>query len=66
MDEAGEDWGEDGEVKVLADEDGVVRKERWVEGELDARYVETTVLGERVIAVEEKCEDTQCQQGKAH
>ena len=57
MDEEGEDGGEDGEVKVLADEDGVVREERGVESELDASDVEATVLGQRVVAVEEKCRE---------
>jgi hypothetical protein len=55
MDEEGEHGSEDGVVEVLADEAGVVREERGVEGELDAGDVEATVLGERVIAVEEKC-----------
>ena len=54
VDEEGEDGGEDGEVEVLADEDGVVREEGGVEGELDAGDVEAAVFGERVVAVEEK------------
>ena len=45
MDEESEYRGEDGEVEVLADEDGVVREERGVEGELDAGNVEAAVLG---------------------
>ena len=53
MNEKGEHRGEDGEVKVLADEDGVVGEEGGVEGELDAGDVEAAVLGERVVAVEE-------------
>lgn len=65
MDDEGEDWGEDGEVKVLADEDGVVSEERGIESELDASDVESTVLGQRVVAVEEKCrEGEQDQQEK--
>ncbi len=66
VDDEGEDGGEDGEVQVLADEDGVVREERGVEGELDASDVESAVLGERVVAVEEKCrEGEQRSAGKA-
>jgi hypothetical protein len=54
MDEEGEHGSEDGVVQVLADEDGVVREEGGVEGELDAGDVEAAVLGEWVIPVEEK------------
>ena len=60
MDEEGEYWSEDGVVQVLADEDGVVREERGVEGELDAGDVEAAVLGERVIAVKEKGDEGEC------
>jgi len=60
MDDGGEDGSEDGEVEVLADEHGVVREEGWIEGELDACYVESTVFGERVITVEEKREEREC------
>jgi hypothetical protein len=63
--EEGEDGGEDREVKVLADEDGVVREKRGVEGELDARDVKSTILGQRVVTVKEQCgEGKQDEQGK--
>ena len=44
VDEEGEHGSEDGEVKVLANEDGVVREEGRVEGELDSGDIEATVL----------------------
>ncbi len=66
MNEEGEDRGKDGEAKVLADEDGVVREEGGIEGELDAGDVEAAVLGERMIAVEEKREGGECDHDKAH
>jgi len=52
VDEEGEDRGEDGEVEMLTNEDGVVREKCWIEGELDACDVEATVLGQRVVAIE--------------
>ena len=57
VDEEGEDGGEDGEMKVFADEDGVVGEERWVEGELDAGDVEAAVLGEGMVAMHEQDEE---------
>jgi hypothetical protein len=45
VNDEGEDGSEDGEMKVLTDEDGVMGKEGTVEGELDACDVETTVFG---------------------
>jgi hypothetical protein len=60
MDEEGEHGSKDGVVQMLADEDGVVREERGVEGELDAGDVEAAVLGEGVIAVEEKRGEGEC------
>jgi len=51
---------------MLTDEDGVVREQGWVEGELDTGDVEATVLGERVIAIEEKCNAGECHQYNAH
>ena len=54
MDDKGEYGSEDGVVQVLADEDGEVREEGWVEGELDTGDIEASVLGERVITVEKK------------
>ncbi len=60
VNEESKDRSEDGEVEVLADEDGVVRKERGVEGELHACDVKATVLCKWVVAVEEKRESRQC------
>ena len=44
VNDEGEEGSEDGEVKVLAHEDGVVREEGRVEGELDSGDIEATVL----------------------
>jgi len=44
VNDEGEEGSEDGEVKVLANEDGVVREEGGVEGELDSGDIEATVL----------------------
>lgn len=59
MDEEGERGGEDGEAEVLGDEDRVVRKEGGVEGVLDSGDVESAVLCERVIALEEQGEESE-------
>lgn len=64
VNQGGEDGGEDREVEMLADEDGVVRKKRGVEGELHACDVKSAVLGQRVVAIQEKCgEGKQDEQG---
>ena len=60
VDEGSEGWGEDGEAKVLGDEVGVVREESGVEGVLDSGDVEAAVLCERVIALEEQGEESEC------
>ncbi len=54
-----EDRGKDGEVKVFADEGGVVREEGGVEGELNAGDVETAVLCEGMVAVDEESDEGQ-------
>ena len=66
MDYAGKRGCEEREVQVLGDEGRVMRKERGVEGVLDAGYVEAAVFGERMVALDEKREGRQGRQGKAH
>ena len=50
--EASDEWGEEGETEVFADEVCVMRKEGGVERVLDASDVETAVFGEGVVAVD--------------
>lgn len=60
VDDEGKGGGEEGEAEVLGDEEGVVGKEGGVKGVLDSGYVETAVLCEGVIALEEKCGEGKC------
>lgn len=53
-DEEGEGGSEDREAEVFGDEDGVVRKERGVEGILDAGDVEAAVFGEGMVTIEQE------------
>ena len=63
MDYAGKRGCEEREVQVLGDEGRVMRKERGVEGVLDAGDIEAAVFGERMVALDEQREG---RQGKSH
>ena len=51
---------EGGETKVLGDELGHVREESAMEQVLDAGDIHTSVLGERMVAVDQEGEDGKC------